>query len=87
VRVLGGNSTKNQNPSKKGKTLFDLKPFSSFDAHPPPDYQRRLNSMRPQFLLALTLFGLSAFFVQTLSAAQVLVVASNGKWEMEYEHP
>ena len=41
--------------------------------------------MRLQFVFALTLFGLSAFFTQTLSAAQVLAVASNGKWDMEYD--
>jgi hypothetical protein len=38
--------------------------------------------MKTQFLLALTVFGLSVFLVQTLSAAQVLAVASNGKCAM-----
>jgi hypothetical protein len=41
--------------------------------------------MRPQFVLALILFKLSAFITQTVSAAQVLAVASNGKWDMEYD--
>jgi hypothetical protein len=41
--------------------------------------------MRTQFVLALIVFALSAFFTQKLSAAQVLVVSSNGKWDMEYE--
>jgi hypothetical protein len=41
--------------------------------------------MRPQFAFALIVLGLGAFSVQTLSAVQVLAVASNGKWDMEYE--
>jgi hypothetical protein len=40
--------------------------------------------MKKEFVLALIVFGLSAFFTQTLSAAQALAVASNGKWDMEY---
>ncbi len=35
--------------------------------------------------VALIVFGLSAFLTQTLPAAQVLVVSSNGKWDMEYD--
>ena len=42
--------------------------------------------MRLQLALALTVFGLSAFLAQELSAAQVLVVdASTGKWAMKYD--
>jgi hypothetical protein len=41
--------------------------------------------MRLQFVLSLIVFGLSALFAQSLSAAQVLAVASNGKWDMEYD--
>jgi hypothetical protein len=41
--------------------------------------------MRTQFVLVLIVFGLSAFFTQKLSAAQALAVASNGKWDMEYD--
>lgn len=41
--------------------------------------------MKKEFVLALIVFGLSAFFTQTLSAAQALAVASNGKWDMEYD--
>jgi hypothetical protein len=37
------------------------------------------------FRFALIALGLSALLTQTLSAAQVLVVASNGKWDMEYD--
>jgi hypothetical protein len=43
--------------------------------------------MRPQLQLALIVFGITALFVQKLSAGQVLAVASNGKWDMEYELP
>ena len=42
-------------------------------------------SMKAQFGLALIVFGLSAVFTQTLSGAQVLAVASNGKWDLEYD--
>jgi hypothetical protein len=41
--------------------------------------------MRPHVALALIVFALSSFFIQTLPAAQVLVVSSNGKWDMEYD--
>ena len=41
--------------------------------------------MKPKLAFALIVFGLSAFLTQTLSAAQALAVASNGKWDMEYE--
>jgi hypothetical protein len=34
---------------------------------------------------ACIIFGVISFFTQTLFAAQVLVVSSNGKWDMEYE--
>ena len=36
-------------------------------------------------MLALIVLGLSTFLTQKLSAAQVLVVSSNGKWDMEYD--
>ena len=41
--------------------------------------------MKPQLAFACIIFGVNSFFTQTLFAAQVLVVASNGKWDMEYE--
>lgn len=41
--------------------------------------------MRPKLALALIVFGVTFFLTQKLSAAQVLVVSSNAKWDMEYE--
>jgi hypothetical protein len=41
--------------------------------------------MKPKLAYALIAFGVSAFITQTLPAAQVLAVSSNGKWDMEYE--
>ena len=41
--------------------------------------------MKPKLPFALIIFGVIAFVTQPLSAAQVLAVASNGKWDMEYE--
>ena len=41
--------------------------------------------MKPKLAFALIVFGVSAFITQTLAAAQVLAVSSNGKWGMEYD--
>ena len=40
---------------------------------------------RAKLVFALIVFGLSASLTQEVQAAQVLVVSSNGKWDMEYE--
>jgi hypothetical protein len=40
--------------------------------------------MRSQVAFALIAFGLNSLLMQTLSAAQVLAVSSNGKWAMVY---
>jgi hypothetical protein len=41
--------------------------------------------MRLQFVSASIFIALSVFLTQTLSAAQALAVAGNGKWDMEYD--
>lgn len=41
--------------------------------------------MKKTIVLVLIVFGLSPFLMQKLSAAQALVVASNGKWAMVYK--
>jgi hypothetical protein len=41
--------------------------------------------MRPQSPLILIVVGITALFAQKVSAAQALAVASNGKWDMEYD--
>jgi hypothetical protein len=43
--------------------------------------------MRPQLALAVMVFGIIGLFSEQVSAGQVLAVASNGKWDMEYELP
>jgi len=45
---------------------------------------KKAKSIRSQVAFAFIAFGLSSFLVQALSAAQVLVVSSNGKWAMVY---
>ena len=40
--------------------------------------------MKPKLAFALIVVGVIAFITQTLPAAQVLAVSSNGKWDMEY---
>jgi hypothetical protein len=47
--------------------------------------QPNLTQMERIIALALIAFGLGALSTQKLSAMQVLVVASNGKWAMEYD--
>jgi hypothetical protein len=41
--------------------------------------------MKPKLAFALIVVGVIAFITQTLPAAQVLAVSSNGKWDMEYQ--
>jgi hypothetical protein len=43
--------------------------------------------MRPQLASALIVLGITGLFSQEVSAGQVLAVASNGKWDMEYQLP
>jgi len=41
--------------------------------------------MRSQVAFALLAFGMNSLSMQALSAAQVLAVSSNGKWDMQYD--